>query len=455
MVRIPQTVLGRAGAILLGALLALVIMGYWAFRQGIEDVAVSLRERTLAERLVSIQRTIQNIESEDERDRTAHGLSSTSLEVHWSKVSLVLGNTNPTLESTAVEKRMKAIQPDLEKQRMRIGFADDGALGTGATQAYAHMLIVSLPLDDGSWVNFATPTVGTTYHMPYHILLTALVVGCGIALIAMVLLYRVTQPLRVLATAAEKFDLNSLQKPIDVNGPLEVRQAAHSFNAMGNRIRTLVAERTQALAAVSHDLRTPITRLRLRTEMMDDPELRAMVDRDLGEMTAMIDATLDYLSAGANPESDFRKVDIVSIVATIVNAEVDLGRDVELIGEAHALVLGETLSLKRAISNLIDNALKFGTAARISISVFGNHVSVIIADNGPGIPEADLTRVLEPFVRLESSRNRTTGGVGLGLAISNSIIRQHNGTLSLSNQVEGGLQALIRFPCLDESGPNG
>lgn len=446
MFRIPQTVLGRAGAVLLGALLALVIIGYWAFRQGIEDVAVSLRERTLAERLVSIQRTIQNIESEDDRDRTAHGLSSTSLEVHWSKVSLVLGNTSPTVESAAVEKRLKEIQPDLEKQRMRIGFADDGALGTGATQAYAHMLLVSLPLGDGSWVNFATPTVGTTYHMPYHILLTALVVGCGIALIAMVLLHRVTQPLRVLATAAERFDLNSQQKPIDENGPLEVRRAAHSFNAMGNRIRTLVAERTQALAAVSHDLRTPITRLRLRVEMMDDPELRAMVDQDLGDMTAMIDATLDYLSAGANPESDFRKVDIVSILATIVNAEVDLGRDVELTGQAHALVSGDTVSLKRALSNLIDNALKFGTAARISVSKVDSHVRVIVADNGPGIPKADRDRVMEPFVRLESSRNRATGGVGLGLAIARSIILSHGGTITLKNAGKQGLCVTISMP---------
>jgi len=146
MFRMPQTVLGRAGTVLLGALMALVIIGYWAFRQGIEDVAVSLRERTLAERLISIQRTIQSIESEDERDRTAHGLSSTSLEVHWSKVSLVLGNATPTTESAAIERRISELQPDLKKQRMRIGFADDGALGTGATQAYAHMLLISLPL---------------------------------------------------------------------------------------------------------------------------------------------------------------------------------------------------------------------------------------------------------------------------------------------------------------------
>jgi len=449
MFKMPQTVLGRAGIVLLGALLALVFIGYWAFRQGIEDVAVSLRERTLAERLVSIQRTIQSIESEDDRDRTAHGLSSTSLEVHWSKVSLVLGNASPTIESTAVEKRLKEIQPDLQKQHMRLGFADDGALGTGATQAYAHMLLVSLPLEDGSWVNFATPTVGTTYHLPYHILLTTLVVGCGIALVAMVLLHRVTQPLRVLATAAERFDLDTLQNPVAENGPLEVRRAAHSFNAMSSRIRTLVAERTQALAAVSHDLRTPITRLRLRTEMMDDPELRAVIDQDLGDMTAMIDATLDYLSAGANPKGDFRKVDIVSIIATIVNAEADLGRDIELTGKAHALILGDTVSLKRAISNLVDNALKFGSIARITVAEADKHVRVIIADDGSGIPETDLDRVMEPFVRLESSRNRTTGGVGLGLAISNSIIRRHNGTLTLANRLEGGLQAEVRFPCLE------
>lgn len=437
MFRMPQTVLGRAGTVLLGALMALVIIGYWAFRQGIEDVAVSLRERTLAERLISIQRTIQSIESEDERDRTAHGLSSTSLEVHWSKVSLVMGNATPTTESAAIERRISELQPDLKKQRMRIGFADDGALGTGATQAYAHMLLISLPLDDSSWVNFATPTVGTTYHLPYHILLTTIIVGCGIALVAMVLLHRVTQPLRVLATAAERFDLSSMDRPVAENGPLEVRRAAHSFNMMSHRIRTLVSERTQALAAVSHDLRTPITRLRLRIELMDDPELRALIDQDLGDMTAMIDATLDYLSAGANPHGEFRKIDIVALLSTIVNAETDLGRNVELVGLPHALIVGDVVSLKRAFSNLIENALKFGTSARLSVCESERMVQIVIADDGPGIPETDIERVMEPFVRVETSRNRSTGGVGLGLSIARSTILSHGGSIRLENTSPG------------------
>jgi len=437
MLRMPQTVLGRAGAVLLGALMALVIIGYWAFRQGIEDVAVSLRERTLAERLVSIQRTIQSIAADDERDRTAHGLSSTSLEVHWSKISLVLGNANPKPEASALESRIRILQPDLKEQQMRIGFADDGALGTGATQAYAHMLLISLPLHDGTWVNFATPAVGITYHLPYHILLTTLVVGCGIALLAMVLLHRVTQPLRVLATAAERFDLNSMEKPIAEFGPLEVRRAAHSFNAMSSRIRTLVAERTQALAAVSHDFRTPITRLRLRTEMMDDSELRSVIDQDLGEMTAMIDATLDYLSAGSNSLNRPRKIDIVALLSTIVNAEKDLGRPVELFGLPHAYVFGDVVSLKRAFSNLIENALKFGTSARLTVCNAQAQTKITISDDGPGIPEPDIERVMEPFVRLETSRNRSTGGVGLGLSIARSIVLSHGGSIRLVNTFPG------------------
>ena len=448
MSRLPQTVLGRAGTVLLGALLALVIIGYWAFQQGIEDVAVNLRERTLAERLVSIQRTIQSIESEDERDRTAHGLSSTSLEVHWSKVSLVLGSASPTAESTAVEQRLRDLQPDLKHQKMRIGFADDGALGTGPTQAYAHMLLISLPLDDGSWVNFATPTVGTTYHLPYHVLLTTLVVGCGIAFIAMILLQRVTQPLRVLATAAERFDLDSLEEPIAERGPLEVRRAAHSFNAMSSRIRSLVAERTQALAAVSHDLRTPITRLRLRTEMMDDPELSTLIESDLDDMAAMIDATLDYLSAGSKSPSVFRKIDIVSLLSTIANAESDVGRQIELSGATIAFVLGDAMALKRAFSNLIDNALKFGTSARITVHESDGRIQVMVSDNGPGIPEHDLERVLEPFVRLETSRNRSTGGVGLGLAIARSIISSHGGSITLKNAEKHGLNVFVDIPIM-------
>ena len=444
--RLPDSVVGRAGAVLLGALLALMAIGYWGFRQGMENVAGGLRERGLAERLVSIQRTVDSIDNEAERDRTAHSLSSASLDVHWSKVSLVLGNAPSTQDTLELERRLKELQPDLVRHAMRIGFADDGALGTGMSDAYAHMLLISLPLRDGSWINFATPAVGIAYHLPLHILLTTLVVGCGIALVALILLHRVTRPLRNLADAAERFSLDSEQEPLAEQGPLEVRRAAQTFNRLARRIRALVAERTQALAAVSHDLRTPITRLRLRTELMDDPELRRPIDQDLGDMEAMIDATLDYLRAGERSGAAFRKVDVVSILTTIVDNETDLGRDIVFAGASHAFVRGDIVALKRGLSNLIDNALKFGSAAKVGVNQTADHVVITITDNGPGIPEADVERVMEPFVRLESSRNRATGGVGLGLTIARSIVASHGGTLRLQGAPGAGLTVIVRLP---------
>lgn len=448
----PDTVAGQAILILVAALLAFHFLGYWAYRVGVESLATTARDRGLAERIVSIKRAIASLPQAPDRDRVAHDLSSASLEVHWSKVSLVLGTAPKTARTQAMEAHLRELVPDLAADSFRVGFADDGALGAGNADAdaYRHMMLVSARLADGSWVNFSSSALGTTQHADWSVMAIAICFAVGIVVVALLLLRWATRPLRELAVAAERFSLDEAPHPLPERGPSEVRRAAQAFNTMRERIQHLVAERTQALAAVSHDLRTPITRLRLRSELLDDDATRRLIDADLGEMETMIDSTLEYLRGGISSEP-IRPIDLVSVVETIVDEQIDQGRRIALGGIAHGRVLGRLTALKRAFWNLIGNAVKFGDTVTVEIRDTRTELIVIVADDGPGIPEADMERVFQPFARLEESRGRETGGSGLGLTIARAVIRSHGGEVLLSNHPEGGLKVRISLPKLKPS----
>jgi len=444
----PDTVASRAILILVAALLAFHFLGYWAYRVGVEGLATAARDRGLAERMVSIKRAIASLPEAPDRDRVAHDLSSASLEVHWSKVSLVLGSAPQTERTRTMEARLKELVPDLAAESFRVGFADDGALEAGDADAYKHMMLVSVRLDDGSWVNFSSSALGATQHADWSVLAVTICFGVGIVVVALLLLSWAIRPLRDLAIAAERFSLDQTPQPLSESGPAEVRRAARAFNTMRERIQRLVAERMQALAAVSHDLRTPITRLRLRSELLDDDAARVMVDADLNEMEGMIDSTLEYLRGGVSSEP-IRAIDIASVIETIVDEQLDQGQKVTLSGLSSAPVLGRFLSLKRAFSNIIGNAVKYGTNVAISIDETDGHLVVAVEDEGPGIPPSDMERVFHPFVRLEESRGRETGGSGLGLTIASAVIHSHGGRILLANRSSGGLRVTLALPKLD------
>lgn len=446
----PDTVASRAILILVAALFAFHFLGYWANRVGVESLATAARDRGLAERIVSIKRAIASLPAAPERDRVAHDLSSASLEVHWSKVSLVLGSAPMTERTRAMETRLKELAPDLATESFRVGFADDGALGAGEADAYRHMMLVSVRLNDGSWANFSSSALGTTQHADWSVLAITLCFAVGIVVVALLLLRWAIRPLRDLAIAAERFSLDQTPQPLAESGPAEVRRAARAYNTMRERIQRLVAERMQALAAVSHDLRTPITRLRLRSELLDDEAARELMDADLREMESMIDSTLEYLRGGVSSEP-VRPIDIVSVIETIADEQLDQGYEVTLSGLGSGPVLGRVLSLKRAFSNVIGNAVKYGDAAAIAVAEAHGDLVVTIDDDGPGIPPADRERALQPFVRLEESRGRETGGSGLGLTIAAAVIRSHGGQIELADRPGGGLRVTLTLPKLDRA----
>ncbi len=307
----------------------------------------------------------------------------------------------------------------------------------------AQFTTVWLHLGDRAWLILRgdIQAAGIPSRFWVHMALTLMAVIAA----SLIAVRMVTRPMRRLAEAAEAFGRALDTPPAPVEGPTETRQATEAFNRMQERLRRLIAERSRALAAVSHDLRTPLTRMRLRAELVEDEALRAEIHADIDLMQSMVEATLDYLR-GLRDNEPVQTIDIAALLASLAADEQALGRPV-MLGEVRAAPYpGRLSALKRAIANLIDNAVKYGRVAELSIIDGPEDLRILVEDRGPGIAEADLARVVEPYVRLDASRSRATGGVGLGLAIAHDAARLHGGDLRLEPRPGGGLRALLLLP---------
>lgn len=272
----------------------------------------------------------------------------------------------------------------------------------------------------------------------------------AVIIVSLVAVRWVTKPLQRMAMASTAFAHDLDAAPLPVGGPVEVRRAAEAFNFMQHRLRQLVVERGRALAAVSHDLRTPLTRMRLRAELVDDPALQDKLNADIDAMQGMVNSVLAYLG-GLEDAEPIQPINMDALLSSIVEDEQALGRHVRLedpdLGHATPVPYAGKLSvLKRAVTNLIDNAVAHGKNVTVRIEDSATALRVVVDDDGPGIPEYDLARACEPFVRLDSSRNLDTGGVGLGLAIARDAAVYHGGTLVLENRTSGGLRAILDLP---------
>lgn len=254
------------------------------------------------------------------------------------------------------------------------------------------------------------------------------------------------RPVQRLASSAGRLAQDVHAPPLDEDsGPVEARAAAQAFNHMQQRIRTQLAQQSRFLAAVSHDLRTPLTRMSLRIEGVDDNQVRYRLRQDLAEMNGLIDATLYYLRERDGAAVPRQRVDVHALLQAVVDDATEVGQDVTLSGDAEPL-LAYPAELRRAVVNLVENAHRYGGSACIELADSPERVVIDVCDSGPGIPPEEMARVLEPFYRLESSRNRATGGVGMGLSIAADIVARHGGELSLANRAEGGLRVRIVLP---------
>jgi len=310
----------------------------------------------------------------------------------------------------------------------------------------------SLRLPDGPWLNLR---VRLPPPRPWHsetFLIAFAVMTLAAAALTLWAVRRLTLPVRALAEAADRLGRGVNAPPLPETGPAEVATAAHAFNTMAERIRRFVSDRTQMLAAISHDLRTPITRLRLRAEFMEDEEQRRKMLADLDEMEAMITATLAFARDDAAAEPSV-PLDLAALCRTVLDEAADArpeaAEHVAYAGPEHLTVQARPTALKRALANLVGNALTYGGAARLTLARpegSGRPVRLAVEDDGPGIPATELESVFQPFRRLEVSRNRETGGTGLGLPIARNILRAHGGDVVLRNRLGGGLAAVVTLP---------
>jgi len=257
-------------------------------------------------------------------------------------------------------------------------------------------------------------------------------------------LSRSTQPLTVLASAAERLGMDIHAPPLAETGPLEIRTTAHAFNIMQERIRRLVQDRMEIAAAITHDLGTSVTRLHLRAEEISDAETRQSIFADLNQMRRMITETLAFSRLDFEAEAS-EPADVTSLVERVCDDLVDVGADVAVSGPPHVVVRTKPVALRRALTNLVENAVKYGKRARVTILDTKKSVELIVEDDGPGIAEALQTAVFEPFRRLPHGDNDIEG-TGLGLTAARSLVRSLGGEVTLSNRSGGGLRATIRLP---------
>ena len=313
-----------------------------------------------------------------------------------------------------------------------------------------HRAVIGMRLPDGEWVNV---TVELKPLRPWHsptFLAAFVLMTVAAALLTLWAVRRLIAPVRALADAAEALGRDVNAAPLPEGGPTEVAVAAVAFNTMAGRIRRFVQDRTELLTAIGHDLRTPITRLKLRAEFVDDEELRAKILTDLEELEAMVSATLAF-GRDARTTEPVSPLDLAELLRTILDetgdANPDLLDKLHYEGPAHLTVRARSLALKRVLVNLVTNAVNYGGSASVRLSADGEHMVVVeIEDDGPGIPPTELDQVFEPFHRGEPSRNRETGGVGLGLPIARNIMRAHGGDVTLANRPAGGARATVTLP---------
>jgi two-component system OmpR family sensor kinase len=251
-------------------------------------------------------------------------------------------------------------------------------------------------------------------------------------------------PIRRFAEGARRLGKDPHAPALAREGPAEMLDAIDSFNAMQGRITRLIEERSHMIGAIAHDLRTPLTRLSFRLDGLEQP-LKEKVESDINEMKLMISAALDFLRDQAAPATR-QRLDLRLLVESVVDDQTDVGHDVTLAGGESVTLEGDTLSLRRLVVNLVDNALKYGERARLRLRTSKESCAIEIDDDGPGIPDLLQQRVFEPFFRAEVSRNRDTGGIGLGLTTVRAIVLDHGGHIELRNRKEGGLRVIVSLP---------
>lgn len=431
----PGSLAGRITLLLLGGLTLLHLGSMAVHEQALHGAESGARLERLADRL-SAAATAVAAAPEASRDAAAHALSLPGVELHWDRVAPLPEAPLPAPLAAAAAR-----------------------LGPGVRLAWdpkaepGHRVVGAVPLGAAGWLTFSASWIGPPGAAPDagNTLASMVAMALGIALASVLVVRWITRPLRRLADAADEIGLDLRTRPLPTDGPSEVRHAAIAFNAMQDRIRRLVEDRTEALASMSHDLRTPLSRLKLRAGFLPEGEERERIEADIAEMEAMVGRTLDYIREGRDAEPA-RPADLATILQTLASDAADAGHDVAYEGPARVVLPLRRLAAKRALSNLVENAVRHGVPpVRLRARDEGGQVVVEVADAGPGIAPADRARALAPFVQLDPARGR--GGCGLGLAIVARFAEASGGGLDLDGAPGGGLLVRLVLPRQETPSP--
>lgn len=405
--------------------------GVWA-RPGLNDTGI-------VDQAVAIVRVLQGAPPAL-RPRLANAASYPGFTVRWLPDASSLPAAN---EDTTFRSGRAKIRSLLPRQDARaLGYEPSDTDAQGHPLGY-YALAIDLP--DRSWVLFIAQTRSWGLQPGARYALTAgFVLLCSLAVAALAS-RRLARPMERFARQAQRFGRDVDAPAMDITGPVEIRVAAQAFNDMQERVQRYVTARTELLAAISHDLRAPLTRMRLRGEFIADAEQQRKLFRDVDEMQAMVDASLRFFRDDSEREPTTR-FKLSELISTVVDDLRDEGHDVAFEERPGITYTGRPLALRRALSNVVGNALKYGVRAHVTLNVTTDAVEIDVDDEGPGIVPELREAVFRPFYRIESSRNRATGGVGLGLAAARSALRAHGGDVVLSSADTGGLRARLILP---------
>ena len=452
---LPDSIAARTALTIVAALLLTQLVSALLYLLDRPEGPPVHSPRVLVERVTAIVQLVDATRPED-RPRVVRAIDDPVLRVTWQTERPDLRPAREGAPRHFLQRRLRSELGDprrevlLEVRRHRPGpppGALSGPLSMGPPDEprWSHDMRLYVALADGSWLAFAS---GEPLEGPFRLLRFALWMAAIVGVIALLSIWaarRLTAPLARFATAAERLGVDGEAEPLPEAGPRELRAATRAFNRMQERLRRFVADRTQMLAAISHDLRTPLTRLRLRAELVDDPEMQRRMLADLDEMEAMITATLAFARDDAQREPR-GPLDLADLLQSLCEDRGDAGQSAEYQGPVHSVVDARSVALRRAFANLMDNAIAYGGGCRVRLAEEEGQVRVQIDDDGPGIPEDQREKVFAPFYRLDPSRNKATGGVGLGLSTARTIVRGHGGDITLANRPEGGLRATVTLP---------
>lgn len=432
---LPRTIAGRTILLLvLGLTLShAVSMVFYASDR--TDLLAATGGREFAHRAATAVEMLQAV-PRDLRPRVIEAADAPDIRVVLAEESALIRDVEPDWRARLIRDLLQEELPSDQYDSLIVQVIEqDGEILARAAAR----------LPDGAWVMLSGVLPHTDLSPSSGGTLSMLVMLVAVVVLSVLVVRRMTQPLRLLAEAAERLGRDVKAPPLPEQGPEEVRQAAHAFNVMQARLRRFVEDRTQMLAAISHDLRTPITLLRLRAEFIEDDDERTKTLQTLEEMEAMIAATLSFAREDAVHE-DVVDMDVGALVASLCDDMADAGQPMTCHETPRAVMPVRPLALRRAINNLLVNAVRYGGHAEVRVTVREDAVVVAIDDRGPGLPPEEMEAVFRPFYRVERSRSRETGGVGLGLSIVRSVAHLHGGEIILENRPEGGLRAILTLP---------